>query len=173
MGLRSILAGFCIALATTASAAPQLRPASYVDLNRYQGVWYEIASLPQIFQFGCSCTKAEYTLQQNGEVKVVNSCLRFGRIASIEGRAVVANPTNQAELVVTFPVAASAGRYVILHVDADYRYAVVASDSEMGGLWILSRTRQLEPALLQEALSIARSQMDIGKIQFTDQNSCD
>ena len=45
-----------------------------VDLARYAGKWYEIASFPQRFQKGCYCTTAEYILSQKGYVIVVNRC---------------------------------------------------------------------------------------------------
>ncbi|MBU4445576.1 lipocalin family protein [bacterium] len=45
-----------------------------VDLNRYLGKWYEIATIPMRFQLGCKCVTAEYSLKENSRVKVVNSC---------------------------------------------------------------------------------------------------
>lgn len=48
--------------------------ASYVDLSRYMGVWYEIAHLPVSFQEGCYATKATYTLRDDGVVEVLNTC---------------------------------------------------------------------------------------------------
>jgi len=49
-----------------------------VDLTRYAGRWYEIASIPVSQQDGCRCTVAEYTLQDDGTVRVVNTCLKGG-----------------------------------------------------------------------------------------------
>ncbi len=33
-----------------------------VDLNRYMGRWYEIASFPNSFQKGCRCSTADYSV---------------------------------------------------------------------------------------------------------------
>ena len=46
----------------------------YVDLKKYCGKWFEIASYPQTFQKGCHCTTATYTYTENGYVVVENSC---------------------------------------------------------------------------------------------------
>jgi apolipoprotein D and lipocalin family protein len=45
-----------------------------VDLEKYMGKWYEIASFPQRFQKGCHCTTAEYTLNDKGYVNIENKC---------------------------------------------------------------------------------------------------
>ena len=46
-----------------------LSPAVTVDLARYQGTWYEIASKPQAFQQGCTCTEAEYQIDNSAQVE--------------------------------------------------------------------------------------------------------
>src|SRR5690606_10627053 len=68
-------------------AAP-LDPVDTLDLDRYDGIWHEIASLPQAFQLGCACTTATYTRQDDGSLKVVNECRRYGFHTLAEGRAV-------------------------------------------------------------------------------------
>ncbi len=45
-----------------------------LDLKKYCGKWYEIASFPQSFQKGCHCTTAEYTLTDKDYVIVENRC---------------------------------------------------------------------------------------------------
>ena len=51
---------------TTASISQPLQTVPYVDLKKYAGKWYEIASFPQRFQKGCNFTTAEYTLTGKG-----------------------------------------------------------------------------------------------------------
>ncbi len=49
----------------------------YVDLGRYLGIWYEIlATIPQRFQKGCVGVTAEYSLRENGDIEVVNTCIQ-------------------------------------------------------------------------------------------------
>ena len=46
---------------------------SELDLNRYVGKWYEIARYDHIFERGLVGCTANYTLQDNGYIKVVNA----------------------------------------------------------------------------------------------------
>ena len=68
------------------------KPMLLVDLQRYAGTWYEIASYPQWFQRGCNCTRARYRKKDDGTIAVVNSCNREsvdGKYSVAEGTAVV------------------------------------------------------------------------------------
>ncbi len=47
-----------------------------VDLQRYLGVWYEIATIPQCFQKGCVGLTAEQSLRKNGDIEVVNTYIQ-------------------------------------------------------------------------------------------------
>jgi apolipoprotein D and lipocalin family protein len=48
----------------------------YVDLKKYVGLWYEFAKIPNSFQDQCvKNTTAKYTLTDDGEIKVTNSCI--------------------------------------------------------------------------------------------------
>lgn len=125
----------------------------YVDLNQYAGKWYEIASYPTAFQAGCTGTTAEYTLQDDGTVKVVNTCNQDtldGPVDRIEGRARVADPSTNAKLKVSFfpPFEAD---YWIIDLDPNYEWAVVSNPSRLF-LWILSRTPTLDDGVYQEIL---------------------
>lgn len=69
---------------------PPLNTVSHVDLNKYMGKWYEIATITQSFQKGCHCTTAEYSLIDDKYVKVINTCRKDstnGIIKKIEGKA--------------------------------------------------------------------------------------
>src|SRR5512139_3455368 len=50
-----------LALLSGCGEYPPLEVVPSVDLERYAGKWYEIASLPVSQQEGCNCTTAEYT----------------------------------------------------------------------------------------------------------------
>ena len=49
-----------VSVVLSCSPTQSLETVEEVDLNRYIGKWYEIASLPATFQEGCTCTTAEY-----------------------------------------------------------------------------------------------------------------
>lgn len=61
-GFLCLVAGVAPAASATRVNDPApLRTVNHVDLTRYAGTWYEIASYPQRFQKGCTGTTAVYT----------------------------------------------------------------------------------------------------------------
>ena len=60
------LAG-CSASTTERLRLPPLGTVGHVDLARYVGTWYEIASFPQSFQRACVATTATYTIRGDGD----------------------------------------------------------------------------------------------------------
>lgn len=140
-----------LALSQAADHEPtKVQPVSTVDLNQYMGTWYEISSIPMFFQRMCvQNTQAQYTLLDNGAVKVINQCQKKdGSLARAEGRAKVVNTPQNSKLKVSFlayPFQLLArGDYWIIDLASDYRYAVVGHPSRKYG-WILSRTQTLSP----------------------------
>lgn len=141
--------------------APQT--VEYVDVERYAGTWYEIASYPQIFEFGCNCVTATYGLLDNGNISVFNQCTRFfpgGPENNIQGEASVVPESGNAKLNVTFfgePPAEGIGNYWIIGLADDYSWAMV-SDPYRNTFWILSRTPTISDELYEDLLSRAEEQ---------------
>lgn len=137
-----ILAG-CQFLSPPADA-PQT--VDYVDLERYAGTWYEIASYPNRFQEGCVATTATYTPREDGRIDVINRC-RDGALDGpervAEGVARVVDEESNARLKVSFFWPFS-GDYWIIGLDEDYQWAVVGHPRRKY-LWILARTPELQP----------------------------
>lgn len=129
-----------------------------VELERYVGRWYEIASIPQSFQRGCVDTTATYTLREDGEIGVVNRCVRplYGaKVSEIEGRARVVDPGSRAKLEVSF-FPPFWGDYWILELGPSYEYAAVGSPSR-DTLWILARAPRLPPGVYRRLLERLRA----------------
>lgn len=140
------------------SARP-LRTVESVDLDRYLGLWFEIARYDHGFEEGCHGVTAEYALREDGLIAVQNTCYEgglTGPIETAEGRARVANEQTGAELKVSF-FGPFWGDYWIIELDPDYRWAVV-SEPEGRYLWILSREPRMTPDILDTRL--ARLQAD-------------
>lgn len=143
----------------------------HVDLKRYAGKWYEIASYPQRFQKGCHCTTAEYSLSDKGYVIVENRCNRDsinGKQTYIKGKAFVEKDSGNAKLKVQFfwPFRA---KYWIIDLADDYSYAVVSHPNKKY-LWILSRTPQMDAQVYEHILLRLKNKgFDLDKIQKTVQ----
>lgn len=61
-----------ILLSACAIAPKGVEPISGFELDRYLGKWYEIARLDHSFERGLSRVTAEYSLRDDGGVKVIN-----------------------------------------------------------------------------------------------------
>jgi apolipoprotein D and lipocalin family protein len=135
----------------------ELTVVKQVDLNRYMGVWYEIAKIPNKFQKKCEKnTTARYTLREDGRVDVVNRCERIRRSAVVaRGIAKIIDNETKAKLKVSFVKLLGNqvfwGDYWIIGLAEDYRYAVVGEPSRKYG-WILGRS----PVFSEEDWSIVR-----------------
>ena len=142
--LLSLLPLGCAQTSTQRLKLSPLQTVERVELSRYLGTWYEIASFPQSFQKGCTATTANYSLREDGEIDVLNQCRKGsleGKQDSAKGRARVVDRTTNAKLEVSF-FRPFWGDYWIVDLGEDYEYAVVGHPSR-DYLWILSRTRTL------------------------------
>jgi apolipoprotein D and lipocalin family protein len=142
-----------------------------VDLQKYAGKWFEIASYAQRFQKGCHCTTAEYTATDKGYIIVENRCNRDsvnGKPSHIKGKAFVEKDSGNAKLKVQFfwPFK---GKYWIIDLADDYSYAVVSHPNKKY-LWILSRTPQMDAQVYDQIiLRLKNKGFDLTKIQKTVQ----
>lgn len=122
---------------------------SELDLNKYLGTWYEIARFDHRFERGLVGVKANYSLFEDGKIKVVNSGFKGdlnGEYSEAIGKAKIPNPLmDPAKLKVSF-FWIFYGDYYVLDLDEDYKWAVIGSSSD-SYLWILSRTPQLDEEL--------------------------
>ncbi len=150
-----------------------LKTVKNVDLKKYCGKWYEIASYPQRFQKGCHCTTAEYTLTDKDYVIVENRCNKdsvSGKQSYIKGKAFIEKNTGNAKLKVQFfwPFK---GSYWIIDLADDYSYAVVSHPNK-NYLWILSRKPQMDEQIYSQILfRLKEKGFDLSKIKTTTQVS--
>ena len=142
----AMLSGLSLLSGAARTAAPQ-PPVTVptVDVDRYLGTWYEVGSVKQFFSLGLVNTKAEYSLNADGSIKVVNSGNYFfnrGPKSTINGAALPVDDTN-AKLDVAFfgrqPSATPPGNYWIVDLGSDYDYAIVTDSTGRSG-FLLSRT---------------------------------
>ena len=139
-----------------------------VDLKKYAGTWFEIASFPQHFQKGCEYTTAAYTPTNKGFVIVENKCKRNGRQSYIKGKAFVEKNSGNAKLKVQFfwPFRA---KYWIIDLANDYSYAVVSHPNKKY-LWILSRTPEMNEKVYAGIISrLKQNGFDLKDLKLTKQ----
>jgi apolipoprotein D and lipocalin family protein len=150
---------------------PPLQTVPHVDLQRYLGTWYEIASYPQWFQRGCTGTSATYALRRDGEIDVLNRCHKEsldGNEDTAKGRARVVDPASNAKLRVSFfwPFW---GDYWIIDQGEHYEYAVVGNPNR-AYLWILARQPHMDAAVYAGIVARLKAQgYDPQRLQKTVQ----
>lgn len=161
-------AGVSPALAQMPSTPPTpVASVPAVELARYTGKWFEMASFPMFFQRKClGDTTAEYAALPDGAISVNNRCRTESGYTGATGKATVVEGSGNARLKVSFfwPFKAD---YWVIGLDPEYRWAVVGNPNREY-LWVLSRTPQLAPDLLKAALASASAQgFDLSQLKTT------
>lgn len=168
-----ILLSLCVLAIGACDTNLPLETVNYVDVQKYTGTWYEIASFPTWFQKDCTGTTATYSLNKDGSIRIINKCFKKslnGEEDIAEGVAYVDNTITNAKLKVSF-FSPFKGDYWIIELADDYTYAVVGHPNRKY-LWILSRTPEMSESTYQYILeSIFRKGFDILKLTKTIQFS--
>ena len=166
--LTTLLVGLC-----TMTSAQQIDNTTITvfDLNRYLGKWYEVARYDHVFERGLVGTTAEYSLRDDGKIKVLNSGYMNTLDGSYQESVGKAKPNSNGkpgQLQVSF-FGPFYGNYYILDLAPDYSYSVVGSSSPKY-LWILSRTPHLSSEVLSKILSnLQKRGYDTTKLIWVEQ----
>lgn len=136
-----------------------MRTVKHVDLQRYMGLWYEIARFDHPFERGLVGATAEYTLQDNGKIRVVNRGYKdklSGKLKSVRGKAFVPDLFDSGKLRVSFfPFIYS--DYYILELEPEHYDWVLIGSSSPRYLWIMCRNPRPSPETLAYILTKARA----------------
>lgn len=135
-----------------------VRPVDEFELDRYLGKWYEIARLDHSFERGLDNVTAEYSLHQDGGVRVINRGYSAGenRWKEAEGRAYFVRNPEQGYLKVSF-WGPFYGSYVVFALDKqNYQYAFVTGP-DTSYLWLLARSPQIDRAIIEEFITQANA----------------
>jgi len=126
------------------------------ELERYLGTWYEIARLDHRFERGLSNVTANYSMKEDGGVRVLNRGRNAdGEWEEAEGKAYFVDRPDAGRLKVSF-FGPFYGGYNIVELDkVDYGYALVVGPNR-DYLWILARQPDLDAATLQRLVAAAR-----------------
>ena len=148
------------------------------DKQRYLGRWYEVARLDHSFERGLSNVTADYSLREDGGLKVINRgySLEEGAWSEAEGKAYFIDDEQQGHLKVSF-FGPFYGSYIIFEAGSflekqstDYQYSFVAGNST-DYLWLLARTPTISPLLREHFIQrIAELGFNPEALIFVDQD---
>ena len=134
-----VFLGGCVSLPAN------IRPVDGFEIDRYLGRWYEIARLDHSFERGLSHVTADYSLRDDGGVKVINRGYdnTRGLWQEAEGRAYFVDKQDQGFLKVSF-FGPFFGAYAVCDLDRQsYSYALVCGPNT-SYLWLLARSPELD-----------------------------
>ncbi|ACH64168.1 outer membrane lipoprotein blc [Aliivibrio fischeri MJ11] len=135
-----------------------VEPVTGFELNRYLGTWYEIARLDHSFEDGLSQVSAEYSINEDGSVKVINRGFsdQDQQWSEALGKAKFVDGSDEGYLKVSF-FGPFYGSYVVFELDKEnYQYAFV-SGPDLDYLWLLSRTKKVNQEVIERFVSTAQS----------------
>lgn len=160
MGNRIILTllisfGLLNSQVSCSSMPEKAQPVNQFDVNRYLGTWYEIARFDYRFEKDLDNAMAQYSLNPDGSVKVINSGYNFknNKWVSVNGTAKFRGEKDVAALKVSFFGPFYAG-YNVVALE-HYQYALVAGKN-LDYLWILSREKNIPENIKQRFISKAQ-----------------
>jgi apolipoprotein D and lipocalin family protein len=147
-----------------------IEPVTGFDQHRYLGTWYEIARLDHSFERGLSQVTAEYTLNEDGSIKVINRGYNAeeGEWEEAEGRAKFVGDSDVGHLKVSFfgPFYAS---YVVFGLDDDYTTAYITGYNR-NYLWLMSRTPEVSEEVLETFRARAEAEgFELGELIVVEQ----
>ena len=123
-------------------------PISNFNLEKYLGKWYEIARLDHSFERGLTKVTADYSLRNDGGVRVLNRGYseKDAKWKELEGRAYFVQQPDIGYLKVSF-FGPFYGSYVIFELDHErYQYSLVCGPDK-SYLWILARGTEIDDDL--------------------------
>ncbi|XP_052239162.1 apolipoprotein D-like isoform X2 [Dreissena polymorpha] len=137
----------CVGQTLSFGRCPTVKVQQQFDINQYMGKWFEERRFFAIFEAGMTCVSAEYTLQDDGSVKVNNTGYRWltGKYSSAIGDAIVEDPKEPAKLGVRFSPSQPRGDYWVLETDYS-QYTVIWSCTQLSRFlntqfaWVLTRS---------------------------------
>lgn len=130
-----------------AASLPPIQPVAHVDLPRFMGRWYVIATIPTRFEKSAFNPVETYTLQKDGNVytqfrfrpggfdKPVKAIHSVGYVKAGSGNAVWG-------VQVFWPLKA---QYIVAYLKDDYSQVIVARDAR-DYTWVMARTPSVSPA---------------------------
>jgi len=147
-----------------------VKPVDHFKADKYLGKWYEIARLDHSFERGLTRVTADYSLRDDGGIRVLNRGYSAGEGAwkEAEGKAYFVKRRDLGYLKVSF-FGPFYGSYVVCELDhRNYQYSLVCGPNK-SYLWILAREPKMDDSV--KAILIAKASVlgfDTSKLIFAD-----
>ncbi|WP_233842613.1 lipocalin family protein [Dyella sp. 2HG41-7] len=172
MKIKHLIAFASLGLASaTASAGslPPIKPVDHVDLPRFMGNWYVIATIPTRYERNAWNAVETYTLKPDGTVYTAfrfNNESQNGPLKRIHSTGFVQPNSGNAVwgVQVFWPLKA---QYIVAYLSPDYTETIVARDAR-DYTWVMARTPTVSPsdysALLARVKSLGYDVSEIRKV---------
>jgi apolipoprotein D and lipocalin family protein len=147
----------CLTLTGCMGMPDKVSPVSGFELPKYLGKWHEIARLDHSFERGLTSVSAEYSLRDDGGVKVINRgySKEDARWKQAEGKAYFVDGPDKGYLKVSF-FGPFYGSYVIFELDQqDYQYSFVCGP-DLSYLWLLARKPVVDAGVIDRFVTRAK-----------------
>jgi apolipoprotein D and lipocalin family protein len=168
--MRTVLMAFALLLTGCIGLPENVKPVDRFNSGKYLGKWYEIARLDHSFERGLSKVSANYSMRDDGGIRVINRGYdaQKQQWKEAEGKAYFVKGTDQGYLKVSF-FGPFYGAYIVVELDHEnYQYSLV-SGPDKSYLWILSRTprmnQETQKRLVEKAAALG---FDTGKLIFVE-----
>ena len=169
--MKKFLITFVLLLNGCVRLPANVTPVDKFNTDKYLGKWYEIARLDHRFETGLTRVTAEYSLREDGGLRVVNRGYSAARNSwkEAEGKAYFVNRKDQGFLKVSF-FGPLYGSYVVFDLDQEnYQYSLVCGPDK-SYLWILAREPKLDADLRARLIGKAAALgFDTSKLIFVEQ----
>ena len=152
--MKKIVLGVCLLCTLGACRSSQKVNNEVVkefQLERFLGTWYEIARYDHRFERGMHHTMAFYSIDHNGNLRVVNTGIKDGKEKVAEGKGKSTEVPALMRVSFFGPFYAD---YRVLLLDEDYSYALIGSGNSRY-LWLLSRSPVISDGVLDTMLQEA------------------
>jgi apolipoprotein D and lipocalin family protein len=157
-----------VIMMSCAGIPEKVKPVDNFKLEKYLGKWYEIARLDHSFERGLTKVTAEYSMRDDGGVRVLNRGYSVADSSwqEAEGKAYFVKEPDQGYLKVSF-FGPFYGSYIVFELDHEnYQYALVCGPKK-SYLWILARTPQIKDDIKNMLMAkAAAAGFDTAKLIF-------
>lgn len=156
--LKTLSAGLISMLIVACSNQPPMATVDYVDLEKFMGDWYVIASIPTFIEQGAHNPIESYSLDADGTIATTfsfNADAFDGEKKIYRPRGFVKDRQSNAVWGMQFvwPIKAD---YRVVYLDKDYQHTVIGRNSR-DYVWVMARTPQISVKAYDELVSFVVS----------------